>query len=87
MKCAIILFLAVVSLCAAHPVDPEKFVDQLMDSRYGQHFQGSRGNYVIFALNMDNQYNQDRHDGGYYSGGSGHGGPQEGGSEDDRLIG
>lgn len=73
MKCGIILILAVVAMCAAHPVDPEQIVDQLMDSRYGEHFQGSRGNYVIFALNMDNQPNRDSHDGGHHNGGSIHG--------------
>lgn len=75
MKCALFVILALVPLIAAHPVmdklDAEQIVDQLMDSEHGQHFHGSRGNYVIFALNLDN--NNGGHGGHHNQGGQHHG--------------
>lgn len=75
MKCAVLVVLALVPLIAAHPVDPEQIVDQLLESRNGAHYHGSKGTYIIFALNLDND--RDNHHGGSHHGGPGdhQGGP------------
>lgn len=62
-----VLLLAIVPLIVAHPIDPEQIIGELMDSQHGEHHHGSRGNYVIFALNLDSH--------------SGHGGSHHGGHD------